>query len=68
MGKTVRNGRQLPYDWFAAGPESHEAAEKVRVTRCDLGADGKAPQLLLSPILLISAPKLTHGERKEGKD
>ena len=50
---------------------NHEAAERVRVTSCvTWGPMGRCdlPNLLLSPIVLISAPKSTHGERKEGKD
>lgn len=43
--RAVQKKRELPYDWFAAGPESREAAEKVRVTSCDLEANGKAPLL-----------------------
>lgn len=66
--RAVQKKRELPYDWIAAGPESCEAVEKVRVTSCDLEANGRLPYLLLSPIIVISAPRLTHGERKEGKD
>lgn len=50
---------------------NHEAAERVKVTSCvTWGLMGRPefPNLFLSPIILISAPKSTHSERKEGKD
>ena len=50
---------------------NHEAAETVKVTSCmTWGLMGRPEfsNLSLSPIVLISAPKSTHGERKEGKD
>lgn len=64
----VRKGRDQPYDWFAAGPKSHEATEKVRSPAVTCGPMGSLPNVLLSPIAPISVHKLTHGERKEGKD
>lgn len=44
MVRAARKGGDLPYDWFAVGPKSHKAAEKVRVTSWDLGANRRAPQ------------------------
>lgn len=54
--RAVQKKRELPYDWIAAGPESCEAVEKVRVTSCDLEANGRLPYLLLLPSLSFLLP------------
>lgn len=67
MVRTVRNRRELPYDWFAAGPESHEASENSRVTSCNLGPMESLPNSCFLPSFSLLPPTWHMVKEKKGK-